>query len=293
MMPNSIYMDRFLIKAHLGRGGFADVYLAQDRTNKDGGDVALKLFQLNQQATATRAAIEQELDVAQFVQSEQIPGLVPYLETCLLPGKFGACIVQRYIPSQTLHDILIERPQLSMSEALPIAIDLCDTLGHLHRRGIAHCDVKPANILMPYGRSESPYLADLGSGRFFGDLTSVDYTAVSMRYSAPELFYTNFCVDGRLDVYSLAVTLLDIVQGLPESEHHKTYYDCRTMIRSGSRPENRREIIDTLSKVRDKNLRMALEPALADDCKHRYDDITKFQQELTALLPNDQSTNSP
>jgi hypothetical protein len=40
IVPKSIYMDRFSIKAYLGSGGFADMCLANDLANKDRTDIA-------------------------------------------------------------------------------------------------------------------------------------------------------------------------------------------------------------------------------------------------------------
>jgi WD40 repeat protein len=64
----------------------------------------------------------------------------------------------RYIP-KTLKELISRQGRLTVSECLPVAVGLCQALGHLHQHGLIHRDVKPSNIIFVNGH---PKLADIG-----------------------------------------------------------------------------------------------------------------------------------
>jgi serine/threonine protein kinase len=149
---------------------------------------------------------------------------------------------------------------------------------------------------MQYERSQPPYLADVGSARFFGPrenmLLGLGFTG-SRPYAAPELSGAG-SIDGRADIYSLAVTMLDMVQGLPDNEHEDRHYDARTVMIPVSRAEQpewdaidiHRATINRLQKIRDEKLRAVLAQALSADPDDRFEDMIEFQQKLSSLLPD-------
>ena len=66
-------------------------------------------------------------------------------------------IAMEYVEGSNLDEVLMRSPLLGQSRALAILDELLDALGCMHREGIWHRDVKPANILVtPAGASSSP-----------------------------------------------------------------------------------------------------------------------------------------
>ena len=96
---------------------------------------------------------------------------------------------------------------------------LAEALDHAHRRGILHRDIKPANILLT--ADGSPQLADFNVGSSDKSLGAEVMFGGSLGYMAPEhLDAINpssprgaESVDGRADLYSLAVTLWELLSG--------------------------------------------------------------------------------
>ena len=227
MQPNASYMDRFLIRAHLGRGGFADVYLARDRARAN-AEVALKLFRLDAQSTGTARLIETEVAMAtRLAQSPpDSPGIVRIREAGWLPRKYGAFLVLDYLSGQSLKERLDAVPFLADSDARGVAMDLCDALAALHARGIAHCDVKPGNILLAEGARTQNTLVDLGSAQFLNQ-NAAGHLATTAPYAAPELDEGG-AITPRVDVFGLGMTLVHALAGLPTAGADGVDYDFTT-----------------------------------------------------------------
>ena len=62
----------------------------------------------------------------------------------------------------SLRDQLVRQKQLPIEEALAIAREVADALGHAHARGVIHRDIKPENILLEEGHA---VVADFGIAR--------------------------------------------------------------------------------------------------------------------------------
>ncbi|HEX5050906.1 MAG TPA: WD40 repeat domain-containing serine/threonine protein kinase [Planctomycetota bacterium] len=93
-----------------------------------------------------------------------------------------------------------------------IAIDVAGALQHAHDRGVVHRDVKPANILLRADGSVA--LTDFGLAREFGNatMTATGDLVGTPYYSAPEqIAGSHGAIDGRTDVFSLGVTLYELL----------------------------------------------------------------------------------
>ncbi|MGK5092002.1 SpoIIE family protein phosphatase [Deltaproteobacteria bacterium TL4] len=109
---------------------------------------------------------------------------------------------------------LIERQTLSLAQMLDYAIQIAETLGKIHKKGIIHKDIKPHNIVL-ISESSQLILIDFGiATRLKEETTDIDIsTAVegTMAYISPEQTgRMNRCVDYRTDLYSLGVTFYEL-----------------------------------------------------------------------------------
>ena len=107
------------------------------------------------------------------------------------------------------------RRAIAVGEAVRWAMETCDALGHAHERGIVHCDLKPANLLLDEGGRLR--VTDFGLARSLAEDTAwaaeVEGTAPFM---APE--QASRCwgpIDPRTDVYGLGAVLFALLTGRP------------------------------------------------------------------------------
>jgi serine/threonine-protein kinase len=199
---------RYALVQWLGAGGMAEVYLATD-TRLD-RSVAVKLLSATYaRDVASVARFEREARAAARVSN---PHVVSVLDAGMADGT--AFLVMEYVPGPTLREVLRERGPLPETEALRLAVDVADGLAGVHRSGLVHGDVKPANVLFDAdGRAK---LADFGIARLTSAGVTPDATSVmgTAHYLSPEQAEGRQ-VDGRADVYSLGVLLFELLTGSP------------------------------------------------------------------------------
>jgi len=100
-----------------------------------------------------------------------------------------------------------------------LMVPVCEALAAAHRSGIVHRDVKPANIFLHQsGGQEVPKVLDFGIARIAGEaavdprVTAESFVVGTPVYMAPERFRSG-PVDGKSDVYSVGVTLYQMLTG--------------------------------------------------------------------------------
>ena len=108
-----------------------------------------------------------------------------------------------------------DRP-LEVHRVLRIAIGLANALGHVHRRGLIHKDIKPANVLVDNG--DHVWLTGFGIASRLPRESQVpappEIMAGTLAYMAPEQTgRMNRSIDTRSDLYSLGVTLYEMLTG--------------------------------------------------------------------------------
>ena len=116
-------------------------------------------------------------------------------------------------------DLVLERDQgrpLDLTRVLNIAIGLASALGQVHRRGLIHKDVKPANVLV--NDAGNVWLIGFGIASQLPQERQApappEIIAGTLAYMAPEQTgRMNRSIDARSDLYSLGITLYQTVSG--------------------------------------------------------------------------------
>src|SRR5208283_3009572 len=106
---------------------------------------------------------------------------------------------------------------LDLGFCLRVGVSLADAIGHLHRRGIVHKDIKPANVLVDSATGQV-WLMGFGiASRLPRERRSPDspeFLEGTLAYMAPEQTgRMNRSVDSRSDLYSLGVTQYQMLTG--------------------------------------------------------------------------------
>lgn len=219
----SVVSDRYRLDA-LRKGG-ADSTSVFDATDLQGGaGVVVRLLRADSlagEAAATTSEVDDgtsarvDQAVAAFkrgllgVAGVSHPVLVSPLdwgETTLADSRYAFVVTER-IEGVSLRELLDRGRRLSASQAVVIALDLCRALHHLHKVGIVHGDVRPANVFVT--ENSRARLGGLGSKRL-GDDSSMSIEQA--RYAAPELG-ENPAPTPSSDVYALALTVLETLTG--------------------------------------------------------------------------------
>jgi serine/threonine-protein kinase len=123
--------------------------------------------------------------------------------------------VMEYVEGISLDRLIREQGPLDLGLALEVALGVCEALDAAHRLGIIHRDLKPDNIYVVQRAGVSCIkVLDFGLARVAGQgrLTRPNTTHGTPEYMSPEQNMGQE-VDARTDVYSLGVTLYEMLCG--------------------------------------------------------------------------------
>jgi tetratricopeptide (TPR) repeat protein len=158
--------------------------------------------------------VERFLREIQIGASLQHPHIVPLHDSGEAQGL--PFYVMAFVEGESLRDRLEREKQLPLEEALRIARDVAEALGHAHSHGVVHRDIKPENILLSGGHA---LVADFGVARALSaaavGVTGTGLAVGTPTYMSPEQAGGMDAVDGRSDLYSLGCVLYEMLVGEP------------------------------------------------------------------------------
>ncbi|MFG1798348.1 serine/threonine-protein kinase [Nocardia sp. NPDC049149] len=201
----------YRIERRLGAGGMGEVYLAQHpRLPRHD---ALKILSDRHASDAEfRARFLREAEVAVRLQH---PNVVAVRDRGEHDGRLW--IAMQYIDGGDVADLIRRDAAVPVERALRIVAEAAQGLDEIHRVGLQHRDVKPANLLLAEepGQPDRVLVTDFGIARAAGAQGTLSegtgFTA-TLAYAAPELI-SGGAVDHRADVYSLGCTLYQLLTG--------------------------------------------------------------------------------
>ena len=223
---------RYDIIECLGRGSYAEIYVARDNAAQDGNPRTVVIKALN---TYLQETPEDELEHTLVInfQNEAValdrvrhPHIISRLGhgTAIdLAGRTFHYLVLEYLPGGDMLALSKDRP-LPIEKALQYLEQVCSGLAHAHKCGVIHRDIKPQNLLLTADR-KIVKIADFGVARLEASEGAITRVGTNI-YSAPEhnpLVQTGRLDSGALissneltpaaDVYSLAKTTYSLLAG--------------------------------------------------------------------------------
>jgi len=201
MIGRTIYHYKILEK--LGEGGMGEVYLAED--TKLNRRVALKFLPV--QLASDGELKERFKREAQAAAALNHPNIITIHEVAEHQAR--PFIAMEYVEGESLKHLVV-RKELSIGEALDIALQISDGLAAAHQAGIVHRDIKPQNILM--GKDGRVRICDFGLAKAKRDvtLTQAGSTLGTIAYMSPEQAQGKEA-DHRSDIFSFGTVLYEMV----------------------------------------------------------------------------------
>lgn len=203
---------RYVIVQQVGQGGMGAVYQVTDLhipgkvwALKEMSDAALTNPAERAQAVA---AFQQE---ARLLATLSHPNLPQVIDCFTERGKHY--LVMDFIDGELLDEILARSGPLPEAQVLALAEQLCDVLDYLHGQfpPVIFRDLKPGNVMVtPHGQVK---LIDFGIVRFFKPGQQSDTQIIGTPGFAPPEQHGKGQTDPRSDVYSLGVTLHQLLTG--------------------------------------------------------------------------------
>jgi len=201
---------RYDVEGEIGHGGMGVVFRARDLRHSRA--VAIKVVRPEIAAAVGSERFEREIRIEAQLQH---PNIVPLFDSGTADGV--QYFVMPFIEGETLRARLRREGPLPLEEALRIADQVADALGHAHARGVVHRDIKPENILISQGHA---HVADFGVARVVFEGGESYFTATGTAlgtppYMSPEQATGSVKLDGRSDIYSLSCVLFEMLAGEP------------------------------------------------------------------------------
>ncbi len=131
-------------------------------------------------------------------------------------------MLMEFVDGITLEELVRGGP-LRLEDAISYIAQVCDALAYAHAKGIIHRDLKPSNMMLtPDGTVK---LLDFGIAKFAQDrsMTKTGFLVGSLPYISPEQIEGLPDVDARTDIYSLGITLYQLVTGRVPFEADSEY----------------------------------------------------------------------
>jgi hypothetical protein len=200
---DSLVLGRYRPLRPLGSGGSGSVWLVRDE--QAARDVALKVVALEGKA-GPRA--EREVEAGARLRH---PRCLRAL--ALARDERHVYVTYPYVRGTTLRDAL-RRGELGDRAAVEAGAQVLDALGHAHRSGIVHRDVKPANVMLEPGEDVSVRVLDFGLAQLAeaDTLTAAGDVPGTLAYIAPERLDGKEAT-GAADVWAVGVILWEALAG--------------------------------------------------------------------------------
>lgn len=213
LREGAFLQNRYEIISLIGSGGMSDVYKA--RCHKLDRLVAVKVLkdELSNDAGFV-AKFKMEAQAAAGLSHPNIVSVYDVVDE----GNLHY-IVMELIEGITLKSYILKKGVLDVREAVGIAIQVAQGIAAAHEQNIIHRDIKPQNMII--SKDGKVKVADFGIARLASAQTQGSVAVGSVHYISPEQARGGYS-DARSDIYSLGITLYEMVTGRVPFEGEST-----------------------------------------------------------------------
>jgi eukaryotic-like serine/threonine-protein kinase len=276
-----VIADRYHVLKKLGEGGMGQVYLAEHV--KMGRKGAIKVM--------TPAMVHDPDAVARFNREAANASRISHPNVCAI-YDFGETpdgliyLAMEFIEGEPLTNLLEHGTALPVERAVRIFVQVADALQAAHDLGIVHRDLKPDNIMLSRARDGSDVVkvVDFGIAKAVGGDDNQRVTKTGLVVGTPEFMspeqLSGDKLDGRSDIYSLALVLFKMLTGTLPFQASTVQ---ETMIKRLTD-----EPLELLGARPDLHfpagLQAALDAGLARTPADRYQSVTRFAADVMKVV---------
>ncbi|WEV41960.1 Stk1 family PASTA domain-containing Ser/Thr kinase [Bifidobacterium sp. ESL0682] len=281
-MPTSLADGRYQLGQLIGRGGMAEVHIAQDtrlgrvvavkimRSDMANDDIFLKRFAREAHSVAQMNNVNivniydsgEEAITTEDGNTERVP-----------------YIVMEYVKGQTLRDIIKANGPLSQRDAEQVMLGVLNALDYSHRMGIIHRDIKPGNIMI--SEQGMVKVMDFGIARALDDsvatMTQSQGVVGTAQYLSPEQARGE-TVDMRSDLYSAGCVLYEMLTGRPPFQGDSAVAIAYQHVSEVATPPS--TLVPGLPKMWDQ----ICAKAMAKDRQNRYATAAEFRNDILTYM---------
>ena len=196
-------IGKYEIVAELGQGGMGVVYKARDPFI--GRLVALKT--ITPELVSDPEILKRFYREAQSAGTLQHPNIVTIYDLGEADGR--PYIAMEFVEGESLQNIINRRARIPLAAKLKLVQQFCEGLGHAHKHGFVHRDVKPANILVT--NDGNVKVVDFGIVHLeTTNLTKTGMFLGTIHYASPEQI-NDGRVDSRSDLWSVTCVVYELI----------------------------------------------------------------------------------
>ncbi|HXX66717.1 MAG TPA: protein kinase [Polyangiaceae bacterium] len=218
--PGELLGGKFRIERLVGRGGMGAVFAA--RHELLGQRVAVKM--LLSHVVTNKEAVARFLNEARAAARIEGEHVARVMDVAALDDGRPYMVIE-YLEGADLGQLIESRGPLPVVETVDYVLQALEALAQAHALGIVHRDFKPSNLFLAR-RSDGTTLVkvlDFGIAKATQPLTVLEQAAMtrsnsvlgSPQYMAPEQLRNAKSVDVRADIWSVGLTLYELLSGLP------------------------------------------------------------------------------
>jgi eukaryotic-like serine/threonine-protein kinase len=203
-------LGRYQVEKELGKGAMGVVYLGKDP--KIGRVVAIKTMALSQEFEADELVEVKE----RFFREAETAGRLSHTNIVTIYDageEHDLCyIAMELLKGKDLAPFTKQGSTLPVAKVASIVARVADALGYAHKQNVVHRDIKPANIMYELD-GDVVKVTDFGIARITdSSKTKTGMVLGTPSYMSPEQLQGKK-IDGRSDLFSLAVTLYQLACG--------------------------------------------------------------------------------
>ncbi|GIW23088.1 MAG: hypothetical protein KatS3mg068_2095 [Candidatus Sericytochromatia bacterium] len=189
-------------------------------------------------------------------------------------------IVMELIEGSPLSKLLkLQGQPFPLEYVLKISDEICDALYYIHKNKVIHRDIKPENII--YTSKGVAKLTDFGIAKFEGDkeMESANKGGITgtILYMSPEQLQDPDGVDGRADMYSMAVSIYELLTGKLPFTAETPREAIMKILKDEPIPPSKiaKDLLPHIDPI--------IVKAMAKDRDKRFSDVAEFKEELRKI----------